>query len=181
LLAKEEDEDDINRGLDASAKDNVYCARAWPSASEVNAKAGVEIVDRDAKRGVFFPREASRVVGGDGDVAKVDESSDDVLKIGGDVGVLVRAAFDVPSGEECESNSKMFDDGVVGHYFPEMPCLACGAPWWLGEDWNSRCANCGADDRCYGADQQPLRSHRRAYAGFVRALERLKIKQDPSS
>lgn len=27
--------------------------------------------------------------------------------------------------------------------WPRMPCLRCGCPWWLGEDWDARCARCG--------------------------------------
>ena len=28
----------------------------------------------------------------------------------------------------------------VGIYWPRMPCLQCGCPWWLGEDWDARLA-----------------------------------------
>ena len=191
LLTKEEDEDDINRG--GEGRDVVYCAKSWPSVAEVNADAGVEVVDRTAKHKVYFPstapatREAQTTTPSVDAVAMTDGaapavvSSSSSVRLGGDVGIVVPEAFTTPKPGEPQSKTFVraadaadaADAVVVGHYFPDMPCLACGAPWWIGESWNSTCANCGADDRCYDANQQPLRAHRRKYGEFIRALERL--------
>lgn len=172
LLTKEEDEDAINRGGD-DRSDTVYCAKSWPSAADVNAEAGVEVVDRAAKHKLFYPTTTATMANSAAVPDAPTTASGSVITLGGDVGMLVREAFDAP--KPGEPQSKTFASGVVGHYFPDMPCLRCGAPWWLGESWNSTCANCGADDRCYDANQQPLRLHRRKYGEFMRALERLAL------
>ena len=172
LLTKEEDEDAINRGGD-DRSDTVYCAKSWPSAADVNAEAGVEVVDRAAKHKLFYPTTTATMANSAAVPDAPTTASGSVITLGGDVGVLVREAFDAP--KTGEPQSKTFASDVVGHYFPDMPCLRCGAPWWLGESWNSTCANCGADDRCYDANQQPLRLHRRKYGEFMRALERLAL------
>jgi len=49
-----------------------------------------------------------------------------------------------------------------------MPCLRCGCAWWLGEDWNARCARCGWDCEADGYDDdcQPLPKFRAKYDAF---------------
>ena len=50
-----------------------------------------------------------------------------------------------------------------------MPCLRCGCPWWLGEDWDARCARCGWDceDGGYDDDSQPLPKYAAKWAAFT--------------
>lgn len=50
----------------------------------------------------------------------------------------------------------------------QMPCLRCGCAWWLGEDWNARCARCGWDCEADGYDDdcQPLPKFRAKYDAF---------------
>ena len=53
---------------------------------------------------------------------------------------------------------RVMPGGRTGHFWPKMPCLRCGCPWWLGEDWDARCARCGWDCEKDGYDDasQPL-------------------------
>ena len=174
LLTHEEDADEMNHG--SEWKD--YCGCAFPSVGRVLEDAGVEVVDRGVKHKVFFPsddRTTTAMAAATMTVAaEASSSTDAVVRLGGDVGVKVPEAFEIPS-TTTTTQSKTFPNGQTGQYFPDMPCLACGSPWWLGEDWNSQCANCGADDRCYGADQRPAKAYRRKYAEFTRALARLAL------
>jgi hypothetical protein len=41
-------------------------------------------------------------------------------------------------GASSNSSSK----AVTAVFWPRMPCLDCGCPWWLGEDWDATCARC---------------------------------------
>lgn len=55
------------------------------------------------------------------------------LQFGGKVGVHRAEAFAAPPrGTE----SKQFPEGT-GHFWPKMPCLECGSPWWLGDSWDA--------------------------------------------
>lgn len=47
--------------------------------------------------------------------------------------------FDPPQTAAKPGAKKQLPLGV-GIYWPRMPCLRCGCPWWLGEDWDARCA-----------------------------------------
>lgn len=173
LLTHEEDADETNHG--SEWRD--YCGCAFPSPGRVLEDAGVEVVDRGVKHKVFFPSD-DRTTTTTTTMAEASLSKDDVddiVQLGGDVGVKIPEAFEIPSTTSATTHSKTFPNEQIGQYFPDMPCLACGSPWWLGEDWNSKCANCGADDRCYGADQRPAKAYRRKYAEFTRALARLAL------
>jgi len=173
LLTHEEDADETNHG--SEWRD--YCGWPFPSPGRVLEDAGVEVVDRGVKHKVFFPSD-DRTTTTEASSSSKDDADADVgvvVRLGGDVGVKIPEAFEIPSTTSTTTHSKTFPNGQTGQYFPDMPCLACGSPWWLGEDWNSKCANCGADDRCYGADQRPAKAYRRKYAEFTRALARLAL------
>jgi len=45
-------------------------------------------------------------------------------------------------------------------YWPRMPCLRCGCPWWIGEDWDAKCGRCGWDCETdgYDDDSQPVKT-----------------------
>ena len=62
--------------------------------------------------------------------------------LGGKVGVRRAEAFRGPGADGRETRA--FPEGT-GHFWARMPCLECGSPWWLGEDWDAACANCGGD------------------------------------
>ena len=162
LLTEAEDADETNRANES------YCGSTWPTATEVMASAGVEAVERGVKHKAFYPSG-----GVDGVVASTAAMSVSTSRErGGDAfrDVRVPEAFAPPLAGQSE---KTFQDGQVGYFFEDMPCLECGSPWWFGEDWDSRCANCGADDRTYGGDQRPIRSKRRIYDEFRAAWRRL--------
>jgi len=58
----------------------------------------------------------------------------------------VGGAFDPPTGKYARPGAaQRMPDGRTGHFFPRMPCLRCGCPWWTSEDWNARCMRCGWD------------------------------------
>lgn len=168
LLTAAEDVDEINRASEMKW----YCGSVWPSATEVMDVAGVAVVDAAAKCKVFYPSVERRRV-----VASIDSADEQPsaprLRLGGSAGIVVPQAFELP--EDSSAATKIFPDGQTGHFFADMPCLECGSPWWFGESWDSKCANCGADDRTYGSDQQPIRSRRRAYEAFIAELRRLEV------
>ncbi len=53
-----------------------------------------------------------------------------------------------------------------------MPCLRCGCPWWLGEDWDAKCARCGWDCQSdgYDDDSQPLPPYRKKWEAFTAVI-----------
>jgi G3E family GTPase len=67
------------------------------------------------------------------------------------------------------------ETGVVGgrpaSFWPKMPCLSCGAPWWHGDDWDASCANCGDDAEEYDDEQRPKLHRRPAWRAFREELE----------
>mmetsp|Transcript_11242 Transcript_11242/g.15303 ORF Transcript_11242/g.15303 Transcript_11242/m.15303 type:complete len:184 (+) Transcript_11242:349-900(+) len=56
------------------------------------------------------------------------------------------------------SVSRKFEGKGKGYYHPKMPCLSCGCPWWLGDDWDATCIRCGwcAETDGYDDDSVPL-------------------------
>jgi len=94
--------------------------------------------------------------------------------LGGKVGVRRAEAFRGPGADGRETRA--FPEGT-GHFWARMPCLECGSPWWLGEDWDAACANCGGDAESYDDDGQPVNAaYRRRFKKFrelVDALEPL--------
>ncbi|GIL56709.1 hypothetical protein Vafri_11951, partial [Volvox africanus] len=48
--------------------------------------------------------------------------------------------YDPPSGKYRKPGArKQFGPRGRGVFWPRMPCLRCGCPWWLGEDWDAEC------------------------------------------
>lgn len=48
--------------------------------------------------------------------------------------------WDPPAGALAKPGAKrMFPGRGRGIYWPRMPCLHCGCPWWQGEDWDAQC------------------------------------------
>ncbi|EFN52146.1 hypothetical protein CHLNCDRAFT_58985 [Chlorella variabilis] len=81
--------------------------------------------------------------------------------------------FDPPASKFAKPGAtKRFSDGRLGHFFPKMPCLRCGCPWWTNEDWDARCLRCGWDCERSGYDDnsQPLPKHRAKWEHFVAAI-----------
>ena len=91
------------------------------------------------------------------------------LSFGGKVGISRPEAFVAPpKGIDV----KQFPEGT-GHFWPKMPCLDCGSPWWLGDDWDAECANCGGDAESYDNNQQPHKEYRRRFERFRKLVEEL--------
>lgn len=80
----------------------------------------------------------------------------------------VAAGFDLPPLASCRDATSRIP-GAVGlcSFWPAMPCLACGSPWWSGDGWDAACANCRASADGYGDDQAPRHAFRPAHAAFV--------------
>ncbi|MEW5311596.1 MAG: hypothetical protein WDW38_003296 [Sanguina aurantia] len=57
-------------------------------------------------------------------------------------------------------------------FWPKMPCLRCGCPWWSGPDWDAECVRCGWDceDDGYDNMSQPLPPYKFKYENFVKQL-----------
>ena len=67
--------------------------------------------------------------------------------------------FDPPTGKFARAGTaKRMGDGRTGHFFPKMPCLRCGCPWWSSDDWNAKCLRCSWDCEIqgYDDDSKPL-------------------------
>ena len=97
-----------------------------------------------------------------------------LLSLGGKVGIIRPEAFVPPAKGGVEE--KMFPEGV-GHFWPKMPCLECGSGWWLGDDWDAMCANCGGDAESYDNDQQPHKAYKRRFKRFRELMEELLAKR----
>ena len=91
------------------------------------------------------------------------------LCFGGAIGVLCPEAFEAPAKG---TDMKQFPNGT-GHFYPKMPCLECGSPWWLGDDWDAECANCGGDAESYDDEQKPHKAFKRRFARFRELIDEL--------
>lgn len=53
------------------------------------------------------------------------------------------SVWDPPSGKDAKAgHEKVFPGYGKGIFWPKMPCLRCGCPWWQGEDWDAQCIRC---------------------------------------
>eukprot|EP01025_Chloroclados_australasicus_P005533 TRINITY_DN11701_c0_g1_i1.p1 TRINITY_DN11701_c0_g1~~TRINITY_DN11701_c0_g1_i1.p1 ORF type:complete len:184 (-),score=10.97 TRINITY_DN11701_c0_g1_i1:164-715(-) len=72
------------------------------------------------------------------------------------------SAFAPPQGPGNYSAgaTRSFGDRGTAEYWPRMPCLRCGCPWWLGDDWDARCVRCdwSCESDGYDDDSKPLRT-----------------------
>ncbi|CAD7698707.1 unnamed protein product [Ostreobium quekettii] len=65
------------------------------------------------------------------------DAAQDSLRTGSDVQAMPPAestsVWDPPTGKQAKSGvSRKFDKKGVATFWPKMPCLKCGCPWWLG-------------------------------------------------
>lgn len=69
------------------------------------------------------------------------------------------SVYDPPEGHAKRPGTyKAFAGKGQAVYWPRMPCLRCGCPWWLGEDWDALCVRCGwcCESEGYDNDSRPL-------------------------
>jgi hypothetical protein len=73
--------------------------------------------------------------------------------------------WDPPKGKKAGFKKRISLKGPPCVYWPRMPCLECGCPWWLGEDWDAECARCGWDceEGGYDDDCNPLPEYKARY------------------
>ena len=92
------------------------------------------------------------------------------VQLGGKVGVHRPEAFTAPpEGVDVRE----FSEGT-GHFYPKMPCLECGSPWWLGDDWDAECANCGEGADSYDDDMRPIgKKYKRRFEQFRKLVDAL--------
>lgn len=82
--------------------------------------------------------------------------------------------YDPPTGKYARPGAiKRMNNGKTGHFFPKMPCLRCGCPWWSSDEWDARCLRCGWDcERVgYDDDSNPLPAFRKKwelYTGMIK-------------
>ena len=82
--------------------------------------------------------------------------------------------YDPPQGKQNRSGAtKLTPDGKLVHFFPKMPCLRCGCPWWTSDDWDARCCRCRWDCQQggYDDDSRPLPQHRAVWEKFVASIK----------
>ena len=166
---------------------DIFCFSPWPERDAHLASLGVHAGGRgsraiamaaakkgawsglwDVIEGVANMRVSGGGGGGGEPVAKKITGAAS-LGFGGAAGVRVPEAFVAPPrGVEV----RQFPDGK-GHFWPKMPCLECGSPWWLGDDWDATCANCGGDAESYDNNQRPHKEYRRRFERFRRLVDEL--------
>ena len=56
--------------------------------------------------------------------------------------------YDPPAPPAAAEAKKRLPGAGVCTFWPRMPCLRCGCPWWSGEDWDARRA-AGVSNTCY--------------------------------
>jgi hypothetical protein len=82
--------------------------------------------------------------------------------------------FDPPAGKYARpGETKAMLDGSTGHFFPKMPCLRCGNPWWSSDEWNAVCLRCGWDCERdgYDDDSAPLPAFMGKWIKFVECIK----------
>lgn len=82
--------------------------------------------------------------------------------------------YDPPTGKFARPGAtKPFPNGRTGHFFPKMPCLRCGSPWWSSDEWNATCLRCGWDceRQGYDDDSKPLPAYQKKWEMFVLAIK----------
>lgn len=69
-----------------------------------------------------------------------------------------RSAFDPPAAGAKAGAVATFPGKGRAVYWPRMPCLRCGCPWWSGEEWDATCVRCswGCEADGYDDDSRPL-------------------------
>ncbi|KAF5835735.1 hypothetical protein DUNSADRAFT_6961 [Dunaliella salina] len=81
--------------------------------------------------------------------------------------------WDPPIGKLAKPGAtRSFPGKGRGVFWPRMPCLRCGCPWWQGEDWDAKCMRCGWDCESDGYDDNsnPLPKYAARYRTFVEAF-----------
>jgi G3E family GTPase len=82
--------------------------------------------------------------------------------------------FDPPGGKFSRPGAtKKMADGRPGVFFPKMPCLRCGCPWWSSDDWNATCLRCSWDceKQGYDDDSKPLPAFVKKWEMFTAAIK----------
>jgi len=77
--------------------------------------------------------------------------------------------YDPPKNFGGSEATKLTKDGKIVHFFPKMPCLRCGCPWWSSDGWDGHCIRCGWDCEKggYDDDSKPLPQHKDQWSKFV--------------
>lgn len=75
------------------------------------------------------------------------------------VGTTPQSRFDPPSKHAKAGATRTFPGKGKAEFWPKMPCLRCGCPWWSGEDWDAKCVRCGwcCESEGYDDDSEPLK------------------------
>jgi len=82
--------------------------------------------------------------------------------------------YDPPTGKQNRAGAtKLTPDGKLVHFFPKMPCLRCGCPWWTSDEWDAKCCRCRWDcqEGGYDDDSNPLPQHKAVWQKFVDSIK----------
>ncbi|KAI8102463.1 hypothetical protein M9435_006064 [Picochlorum sp. BPE23] len=82
--------------------------------------------------------------------------------------------YDPPQGKQNRSGTtKLTPNGNLVHYFPKMPCLKCGNPWWTSDDWDALCIRCGWNCQTdgYDDDSKPLPKYKEIWATYCASIK----------
>ncbi|CAG9467788.1 unnamed protein product [Pedinophyceae sp. YPF-701] len=94
-----------------------------------------------------------------------------------------RDVFAPPARKFAKSGfTREFPNGKTGSFWPRMPCLRCGCPWWSGEDWSDRCLRCGwsCERQGYDDDSKPEPEWRDTWQRFADEIQQGRTPQWPA-
>ena len=82
--------------------------------------------------------------------------------------------WEPPTGKAAKGGTERRIGGRACVFYPRMPCLNCGCPWWAGEDWDAECARCTwiSSEEDYDDDSNPRPKFRTVHANFVAEIEK---------
>jgi len=143
---------------------------------EAAQSADIEIPDADSAEGVGAATSSSSAAGAPATKSvtfhhlkggNTTQNSKSTSKQG------ASSDFDPPLGKFARPGAtKKMADGRTGVFFPKMPCLRCGCPWWSSDDWTAKCLRCSWDceNKGYDDDSKPLLAFLKKYETFTAAI-----------
>ena len=94
--------------------------------------------------------------------------------VAGAFSVAQACQWDPPTGKAAKGGTERRIRGRACVFYPRMPCLQCGCPWWAGPDWDAECARCKwiSSEEEYDDDSSPLPKFRTVHANFVAQIQK---------
>ena len=152
------------------ARDVRLCFAPWPDQAAHLASLGVTLGERGSADAGELEDDFDKLRVASPTASAPLSQKKGGLCFGGAIGVVCPEAFEAPAKG---TDMKQFPNGT-GHFYPKMPCLECGSPWWIGDDWDAECANCGGDAESYDNEQKPHKAFKRRFARFRELIDELR-------